>query len=572
MSAVINNQEYIVKDDDVSEAVKKKPLGERLLEAGHISATELEMGLRQQKRHGGRLGQVLVKLGFVTEEIIADALSVETRTKVVDLSDIVIDEEILDLIDYEMAKRFCLIPVSRKGNVLTVALADAFNVVAIDHVEKKTGLALDVVGALESDILEALERHFTHGRTINDTIDLILSDLEAADERDTRSESPMVRLVDQIIGQAIKYHATDIHVEPDERILRIRQRVDGVLGNEILIPKSLQSALTARIKLMAELNVTEKRVPQDGRIRFHYGQSPIDLRLSTLPTSHGESLVMRILDSSGVRIGVDQLGFSDKDKKAFKSQMIRSSGMVLVTGPTGSGKTTTLYTALGEVDATERSVFTLEDPVEYALPMIRQTQVNAEVGMTFSAGLKALLRQDPDVILVGEIRDVETAQLATRAALTGHLVLSTLHTNSAAGVIPRLIDMGVDRYMLPSALSGVVGQRLVRRICKHCKTEVKDIEGEIQKFSFISERDDIDTLFYGEGCSNCNNTGYKGRMAIYEVLEMSDDYHEMIIEGAAADEIQKKAVQNGMTTMISDGVEKAIAGMTSISEVMRVVG
>ncbi len=572
MSSVAHaNLDSAVREDGMPQP-RNKPLGERLLEAGHISSIELEMGLREQKRKGGRIGQVLVELGFVTEEIITDVLAVETRTEVVDLLNIVIDEEILDLVDYESAKRFCLIPISRKENILTVALADAFNVVAIDSIEKKTGLTLNVVSAQESDILEALERHFTHGRTINDTIDLILSDAEAADERDTRSESPMVRLVDQIIGQAIKYHATDIHIEPDEKILRIRQRVDGVLGYEVLIPKAIQAALTARIKLMADLNVTEKRVPQDGRIRFQYGQTPIDLRLSTLPTNHGESLVMRILDSSGVRIGIDQLGFNERDKSVFAAQMQRSSGLVLVTGPTGSGKTTTLYTALGQVDAAVRSVFTLEDPIEYALPMIRQTQVNSEVGMSFAAGLRALLRQDPDVILVGEIRDMETAQLAARAALTGHLVLSTLHTNNAAGVIPRLIDMGVDRYMLPSALSGIVGQRLVRRICPKCKTGVKDVEKELERFNLDDTEMEGMELFYGEGCDHCHDTGYKGRMAIYEVLEMGEQFHELIIDGAAAVEIQKMAEETGMTSMQRDGLDKALAGLTTVSEVMRVVG
>jgi len=571
-SAAITNLDVIAMDGEPS-VVKSKPLGERLLEAGHITLTELEMALREQKRQGGRIGKVLVDLGFVTEDIITKVLAVETKTEVVDLLSIVIDEEILALIDYESAKRFRLIPISRKESVLTVALADAFNVVAIDTIEKETGLTLEVVSALESDILEALERHFSQGRTINDTVDLILSDIEAAEkgQSDAQTESPMVRLVDQLIAQSIKNKATDIHVEPDENFLRVRQRIDGVLGSEVLLPKTLQAALIARIKLMAELNVTEKRVPQDGRIRFQYGQSVIDLRLSTLPTNHGESLVMRILDSSGVRIGLDDLGFTDRDREIFSSQMQRSSGLVLVTGPTGSGKTTTLYTALGQVDANVRSVFTLEDPIEYSIPLIRQTQVNADVGMSFSAGLRALLRQDPDVILIGEIRDVETAQLAARAALTGHLVLSTLHTNNAAGVIPRLIDMGIDRYLLPSALSSIVGQRLVRKICSHCKTEIKDSEEILSSFKMADDFDKNVTLFEGEGCSACNQTGYQGRMAIYEVMVVDEQFHELIISGATAAELQSMARKRGMKTMQEDGIQKAINGKTSIAEIMRVV-
>jgi len=572
-SAAISNLNVTPMEGE-QPVVKNKPLGERLLEAGHITSTELEMALREQKRHSGRIGKVLVDLGFVTENIITKVLAVETKTEVVDLLSTVIDEDVLALVDYESAKRFRLIPISRKDSVLTVALADAFNVVAIDTIEKETGLTLEVVSALESDILEALERHFSQGRTINDTVDLILSDIEATEkgEPDSQAESPMVRLVDQVIAQSIKNHATDIHIEPDENFLRIRQRIDGVLGSEVLLPKTLQAALIARIKLMADLNVTEKRVPQDGRIRFQYGQTVIDLRLSTLPTNHGESLVMRILDSSGVRVGLDDLGFDDRDREIFSAQMQRSSGLVLVTGPTGSGKTTTLYTALGQVDANVRSVFTLEDPIEYSLPLIRQTQVNADVGMSFAAGLRALLRQDPDVILIGEIRDLETAQLAARAALTGHLVLSTLHTNNSAGVIPRLVDMGIDRYMLPSALSSIVGQRLVRKICKHCKTEIKDTEEMLTRFHMVDDVEKNITLFEGEGCSACNQTGYQGRMAIYEVMVVDEQFHELIIGGATAAELQAIARKAGMKTMQEDGIQKAINGETSLSEIMRVVG
>lgn len=551
-------------------APRQKPLGQRLLDAGLISELQLDLALREQKRQGRMLGEILVDLGFVNPDVLTGTLATENKTEVIELDKISIDDEVLSLINYDVAKKYRMIAIDLSGNVLTVAFADAFDVVAIDLVEKETHKAVKVVTAHEASILEAIEHNYSHGGTINQTIDLLLSEGITSQEG-AENISPMVRLVDQIIGHGIKNNAADIHLEPDEKVLRIRYRIDGVLKTQILIPSDLRSALTARLKLISGMNISEKRVPQDGRIHFNYGSKEIDLRISTLPTSYGESVVMRILDSGSVKLSIDWLGFSDKDKLNFKNLMNQPFGMVLITGPTGSGKTTTLYTALGLVDKESKSVFTLEDPVEYSLPNIRQTPINPEVGMTFASGLKALLRQDPDVILIGEIRDLETAELAIRAALTGHLVLTTLHTNTAAGVIPRLIDMGIEKYLLPPALMASIGQRLVRKLCEHCKEVLSENEKVIKEYQLDGLLNNSDTIFQPNGCKKCNQTGYKGRLAIYEVLNITDEMHDPIIQGQSSEDVENIARANGMTSMLEDGIEKAKQGLTSVEEVMRLV-
>lgn len=549
----------------------KKTLGARLKAAGLINDAQLDLALREQKRSGRLLGEVLVDLGFVDTEVITQNVASEANTKVVDVRYADIDEAVLKLVSYETAKRFKLIPIRIRNGLLTAAIADAFNVVAIDHLERETGHTIDVVTAPESHILEAVARHYARGRSIEDTIDQIMLEGNLPSEEDADAESPLVRLVDQIIALGIKNGATDIHVEPDEKIVRIRMRVDGVLRQEVLIPKSIQPALTARMKLISNLNITEKRVPQDGRIQFVFGQNKVDLRVSTLPTNRGESIVLRILDQRGVKLALPDLGFSKGDTESIDQMVDKPYGMILVTGPTGSGKTTTLYTSLGMVNSEDRSVFTLEDPIEYSLGEIRQTQVKPEVGMDFAAGLRALLRQDPDVILIGEIRDLETAQLAARAALTGHLVLSTLHTNDAIGVIPRLVDMGVDRYMLPPALTAIVAQRLVRRICDNCRAEVADPGALVDTLALSEHIASNCNLFHGVGCDECNGSGYQGRQVIYEILNIDERFHAPIIKGAAGSEIRALAKESGMVSMFDDGLRKAMAGSTTLEEVLRVV-
>ncbi|MEM9604482.1 MAG: ATPase, T2SS/T4P/T4SS family [Pseudomonadota bacterium] len=570
------NQQQAVRADMPAEDTKansaeQKPLGQRLIDMGMITEAQLNLALQEKKRNGGFLGEVLVSLGFISQDVLTNNLAMETQTRVVDVLNVVVDTEVLALVPYVTARQLKVMPISLDGDVLTVALADAFNVIAIDSIEKKTGRQVDIVSAAEADILETIERHYAQGSSIDDTVETLLNEGADLDDEGERERSSLPRLVDQIIALGIKTQATDIHIQPEEKMVRVRTRVDGVLRQEVFIPDLLQASLTARIKLMADLDVTEKRVPQDGRIRFLYGRREVDLRVSTLPTNHGESVVMRILESADNRPSFNQLGLGDRERMQIEEVIERPFGMVLVTGPTGSGKTTTLYSALGQIDAIKRSVFTLEDPVEYSMPMVRQTQIKSDIGMTFASGLRALLRQDPDVILVGEIRDQETAQLATRAALTGHLVFSTLHTNNAVGAVSRLVDMGVESYLLPAALTAVIGQRLVRRICSDCKVEVADAERVLADLPVDTERFTGAQLYKGEGCSKCRSTGYSGRQAIYEVLVLDERFHDPIMHGAVASELQRLAEEMGMYSMLQDGLRKACEGTTTVEEVLRVV-
>ncbi len=560
----------MTQDRDTQGAARPKvsiPVGQRLVAAGLMTESQLDLALREQKRSGGYLGQVLVALGFVTEEDITACLADENGVEMVTIRDLEVPPHILSLVTYETARQYKVIPLSREREVLTVAFADALDVVAQDVVERESSHTIKVVIAPEAQVLEAIERNYSRSASINETIEQVLNgdSMEVDDET-----SPMVRLVDQILANAIKSKATDIHLQPEERNMRVRLRVDGMLSEEIIVPKAIQAAVLARVKLMASLDITEKRAPQDGRIRFTFGSGFVDLRVSTLPTNHGESIVMRVLDGGAVQLSLRDLGFSAADLARIEQAISHPYGMILVTGPTGSGKTTTLYTALGTIDRDSRSIFTLEDPIEYTLPMVRQTQVQPEVGMDFAAGLRALLRQDPDVILVGEIRDGETAELATRAALTGHLVFSTLHTNSAVGVIPRLLDMGIDRYLLPSAMVAVVGQRLLRKLCRHCRQQHQGPDPMLVDAGLTGSVA-MESHWTAPGCEHCGNRGYSGRIAVYEVLLIDESFHDAILDGGVEAHMLELARANGMTSMFEDGIVKAAAGETSVTEVMRVL-
>ncbi|MDH5562713.1 MAG: ATPase, T2SS/T4P/T4SS family [Nitrospirota bacterium] len=555
-----------------STATTRPQLGTTLLQDGWISAEQLDLALREAKRNGVMLGQTLIGLGFITENLLAHYLAEGTQTGMVDLSTTFIPPEILDLVPYDLAAQFQVLPIGKRRHVLNLAMADPLNIVAVDTIESRTGLNVHTQTAPAQELAEAIERHYAHTESIKHLLDELaakgLSDLG----EDASQEAPMIRLCNQIITSAIQASVTDIHVEPDEQYLRIRMRIDGILAQELLIPKPLQAPITARLKLMANLNLTEKRTPQDGRITFTLGNRRIDLRVSTLPTNFGESLVLRILDKGSLKLEFRALGFTNKDQSRVKSLIQRPHGIILVTGPTGSGKTTTLYTALRHVNAKEKSVFTLEDPIEYQMPLIRQTQVNSEIGMTFAAGLRALLRQDPDVILVGEIRDQETADLAMRAALTGHLVFSTLHTNDAIGAIPRLIDMGIEPFLLASALTAVIGQRLVRCICLGCKTARKDSDEVLAKLQVDLPDDISPQLWTGIGCRACNNTGLKGRAGIYEIIQITDQLHAPIIHGPDIAGIRALIHKQGMPSMFQDGLRKAFSGVTTLEEIIRVTG
>jgi len=550
----------------------KRPLGERLLAAGVISRPQLDLALREGRRQGKMLGESLISLGFVTAETLTSSLADEANSEVVDVATAVVDDAVLALVPHELAKRYRALPLRREGETLTVVLSNALNVVAIDALERATGLRLDVATAPEADLVDAIERHYAQRSSIEETIDAIMREGIVGDsEEDDAHASGMIRLVEEILALGVKARATDIHLEQEERIIRVRIRVDGILRQEVLIPVALGPALAARIKVIAGLNVSEKRVPQDGRINFKFGRREVDLRVSTLPTQYGESIVMRILEKGNIHVHFDQLGLQPGSAERLLEAVARPHGMVLVTGPTGSGKTTTLYTVLGQVDAMQLSVFTLEDPIEYGLPLIRQTQVKPDIGLDFAAGLRALLRQDPDVILLGEIRDAETAQLAVRAALTGHLLLSTLHTNDAIGAIPRLVDMGIEPYLLTSALSAVVGQRLVRRICSGCKQEMQNPDEEYERLRNVLGPLEAGPLWIGAGCNLCRNSGYRGRIAIYEVLIIDERFHAPILKGAEPSELRRLAAAGGMQSMLEDGLKKAHDGLTTLDELVRVV-
>jgi type II secretory ATPase GspE/PulE/Tfp pilus assembly ATPase PilB-like protein len=450
----------------------------------------------------------------------------------------------------------------------------------MDTLAQMTGLHIQVVVATEQDILSFLDSLQQGSETIQESIDQIMAeeslsarlatkaevDLAAA----SQEEAPVIRLVNQIITRAVNIGASDIHFEPEEKMMRIRVRLDGVLYPDVLIPKSLQSPVTTRVKILGDMDVAETRLPQDGRATVYVGRRQINLRISALPTAYGENLVVRILNSNAQLLSISGLGMSEETERAVRAAIDRPHGVIIVTGPTGSGKSTTLYAILREVSGTDVSTFTLEDPIEYRMPGIRQTQIREEIGLTFSAGLRTLLRQDPDIILVGETRDTETAQLMVRAALTGHLVFTTLHTNDAPGAIPRLVDMGVEPFLLPESLIGVLAQRLVRRLCDHCKEPVADPGALLTRLEVPVPAGPVPPIWRGRGCVACKNTGFRGRLGIFEWMPVGAPFHEPIVRRAGAQEFARLAREGGMKDMFTDGLRRVFAGQTTVEEVLRV--
>jgi type IV pilus assembly protein PilB len=556
-------------------------LGEQLVAAGLLTDVQLDLARREEQRHGGSFFRIVAQLGFVSAEVLADFLGRQAGTKSVNLNRITVDQSILSLVPQEVSRRCAAMPISRHNGTLTVALADPFDVTAVDTLQQVSGCTIEVVTAPERDILNCLDLYYTSGETLGETIDQVLD----AKERETavpleeilgrmankEEDAPVIRVVRQIITRAINNRASDIHFEPEERLMRVRTRMDGVLFQDVLIPKAMQSAVTTRMKILADLDLAETRLPQDGRATILVGGRQVNLRVSSLPTSHGENIVARILDPSGQTLNFQVLGMLPDLEAEFRKAINQPYGVVLVTGPTGSGKSTTLYAALQEVATMEVSTFTLEDPIEYRMPLVRQTQVKEEIGFTFSTGLRALLRQDPDIVLVGETRDTETAQLMVRAALTGHMVFSTLHTNDAPGAIPRLLDMGVDAFLLPASLLAVLGQRLVRKICPECREEVPNPEALLEKLKIKAPAGIAKLqLWRGTGCPNCKNSGYKGRIGIHELMVLDERYHDPIIRRAGAPEFLRLAREKGMRTMFEDGVIKATQGLTTIEELLLV--
>ncbi|MGM0502826.1 MAG: type II secretion system ATPase GspE, partial [Bacillota bacterium] len=470
------------------------------------------------------------------------------------------------------------IPIERDNNTLTVAISDPLDVMAIDDIRLKTGYEVDPVIALESEIDRAIKQHFGSKDLVDEFVrDMDDAEIETVGEeedleelRKMVDEAPVVKLANNIIRDGVDMAASDIHIEPMENEVRVRYRIDGILYTEMDVPKNIHAALVSRMKIMADLDIAERRVPQDGRIQIIVSDKKIDLRVSTLPTVRGEKIVLRILDKSNLMLDLDQLGFSPEHKTIFKRMIDQPHGMFLITGPTGSGKTTTLYSALSTLDNDDENIITVEDPVEYRLEGINQVQTNPKAGLTFATGLRSILRQDPDTIMVGEIRDKETAEMAVHSALTGHLVFSTLHTNHAAGAVARLIDMGVEPFLVASSVSGVMAQRLVRTICTNCKVKESDplVDPEIEEYLGMGQ-DSIE-LYRGVGCRECNDTGYKGRTAIHEILELTPKIKDLIVKGASAEQIEEEAKRQGMHTLEASSLFKVSKGLTTIEEAKRV--
>ncbi len=548
-------------------------LGDLLVYAGKITDEQLKESLNEQKKSYKRLGEVLVNKGFVTEKDIIEVLEFQLGIPHVDLEKYSIDPNIAKMIPENLARRYELIALDKKRDYLIVAMVDPLNIFAIDDIKISTGYEIQPVISDKKYIINAIEKYYkeeTTKKLLEEFEDsYYTSEIEEIAEEELLdvNSAPVVKLVNSIISQAVKMKSSDIHIEPFANEIKVRFRIDGDLQEIMILPKKSLSAIITRVKIMGKMDIAEKRVPQDGRIESIIQGKEIDMRISTLPTVYGEKIVIRLLDRSSFMYSKEELGFVPSDLKIVNKIMKQPYGIILVTGPTGSGKTTTLYTVLRELNSPEKNIITVEDPVEYKLQGINQVQVNNKAGLTFASGLRSILRQDPDIIMVGEIRDSETAQIAVRAAITGHLVLSTLHTNDTASSIARLVDMGIEPYLISSAVIGILSQRLVKRLCNNCKIPYEANSTE-KAILGINTNENL-VLYKGKGCNNCNN-GYKGRTAIHEVMPIDEEIRELIDRRATTDEIKNTAIKKGMTTLLDKVNQLALDGTTTIDEVLRV--
>ncbi len=548
-------------------------LGTMLLEEGLITRNQLDHAVEVQGRSGTPLGRVLVDEGLVAEAELVKALARQIGIEYVDLAEASIDPSAAALVPDYLADRYTVIPIGFDDDRLIVAMADPANVLAIDDLRAITGMDILPKVATRSDVEDAIKRLASFDDSVTDLAELAAErDAEAAELDNIEAavdEAPVVKLMNTLISRGVNERASDIHVEPGERELRIRFRIDGVLHEVMNTPGSIAKAMVSRLKIMADLNIAERRVPQDGRVSLKVAGRPVDLRVATLPSMHGEKVVIRILDKTDGIATLEELGYRDPGRSRYETSFQKPYGALLVTGPTGSGKTTTLYSTLAALNTPKVNIITVEDPVEYQLGGVTQVQVNRKAGLLFSTALKSILRSDPDIVLVGEIRDAETAKIAIEAALTGHLVLSTLHTNDAASSIGRLIDMGVEPYLVSSALDCVVGQRLARRLCDRCRIAVEPDPALLAEVGWGA--DPPEQLFRGEGCKACAMTGYRGRVAISEVMAVTEEVQRLAVERRPSDEIRKLAIEQGMVPLRADGLAKVRSGLTSLEEVLRVV-
>jgi type IV pilus assembly protein PilB len=556
-------------------------LGELLVREKLISLSQLRHAQEEQQKSGQNLGYTLSKLGYVSDEEITSFLSQQYRVPTVNLEEYEIDADILKLVPKEPCERHKVVPVSRTGNSLIVAMADPTNLNAIDDLKFLTGYNIEPVIASETAIHNAIEKYYNAGPSYDEVMaGFDETEIEVTGDDDevnplelekASEDAPVVRLVNMILMGAIKKGASDIHIEPYEKKLRVRYRIDGVLTEEMTPPLKLKNAITSRIKIMSSLDIAERRLPQDGRIKLKLGRGrEMDFRVSVLPTIWGEKVVTRLLDKGNLQLDMSKLGFDQKPLEDFKWAINQPWGMVLVTGPTGSGKTTTLYSGLTELNKVGHNISTAEDPVEYNLHGINQVQMHEEIGLNFAMSLRAFLRQDPDIIMVGEIRDFETAEIAVKAALTGHLVLSTLHTNDAPATISRLLNMGVEPFLITASVNLVLAQRLARKICLDCKQQTRYERKVLEDCGFTPDQIATAKVQKGAGCRTCNGSGYKGRVALYEVMRFSENLKEMVLQGATPADLKLGAVKNGMSSLRMSGIKKIIDGVTTPEEIMRV--
>lgn len=545
----------------------RKRLGDLLIEEGLITAEQLQSALKE-KGPNQRLGDALVQRGYITEQQLIEVLEYQLGIPHIGLFHYPFDTNLISLVSKEMARRNLIIPLKKEGNKLFIAMVDPMDFIVIDDLRLSTGFQIEAAIATKDDVLRAINKYYDVDDGFDELLDELPQNERGRSDDLTDQDSPIVKLVNQLLSNAVLQRASDIHIDPQETKIVVRYRIDSVLRVERVLPRTLLSVLTARIKIMSNLDITEHRIPQDGRIKLNLDFHPVDLRVSTLPTVFGEKVVMRLLDMGTTLNDINKLGFNTLNAKRFSELIERPNGIVLITGPTGSGKSSTLYAALNKLNSDAVNIITVEDPVEYQLEGINQVQVNHNVGMTFAAGLRSILRQDPNIIMVGEIRDTETVEVAIRASLTGHLVLSTLHTNDSIGTITRLLDMGVEPFLLASSLSGIVAQRLVRKVCRDCAEVQEASKREVEIFAKRGMK--IDKITRGKGCSFCNMTGYKGRLALHEVLVINDEMQRTIMNGESFQKLKELAKQSKTIFLVDDGLLKVKQGLTTTEEVLRV--
>jgi len=569
----------------MAESLKEK-LIDILVKGNLVKQKDLDRALDIQKKSGGSLGKILTSNGYISEKDLMVSVSRQLSIPPIDLSKYKITPAVIQLIPEKTAKKYLLIPVSKLGMVLTVAMADPLNVLAMDEVKILTNYKIDPVIATENDIKEAIANYYgAHTQEISKLLEEMPQDdvevegeeeeqIDVSEVAEESQKAPIVKVVSLILNEAMKRRASDIHIEPSEKYLRVRYRIDGTLHEALTLPKKNQNAVIARVKIMSKLDITETRMPQDGRFKISFEGKEIDFRVSVLPIQFGGKIVLRALDKSSLSLGLEKLGFLPRPLATFQTALKRPYGMILVTGPTGSGKSTTLYSIINQLNTLERNIVTLEDPVEYELGGITQIQAKPEIGLTFSNGLKSVLRQSPDIVMVGEIRDSETADIAIKASLTGQLILSTLHTNDAAGAITRLIDMGVEPFLVSTSLVLSSAQRLMRKICMNCREVIEIPKSVLDRIGLKSDelsKNNVKGFYKGRGCTKCNNTGYYGRIGILETLLLDDKVRDMVMKRVSSDDIKNYAIKElGMLTLRDNALENFVNGVTTLEEVLRV--